>query len=393
MNLQGVDWAVIAGFFIVAALGWRSGVIATVASFAGFLSGAIAGAWLVAQWLSDSQWPSLLKGTATIAGMLLVGSLGRAIFGAGGRALRGLLAVAPLRLLDRSLGLAVSGAAFLLSTWLVLSVAADFPSDEISDPVRHSRSFPLLDALLAGPGGALLADAQALIDTWNLPKLPFNPAPLPPLQDPGDVKLPNAVVATATASVVRVTANSDRCSERAVGSGVVSGPAQVITNAHVVTGSDTVEVQIQNGRTRRAIVVFVDFGRDLAILRVPGLSAPVPKWVVHGARGEAAAIAGHPHGGRLKIRGARIRGDASLPRQTGGGRREVVVFSGLVERGNSGGPLLDFQGRVVGLVFASSSLDDHTGFALAPSEVTPAIWSSRNATTPVATGACPKGVS
>jgi S1-C subfamily serine protease len=69
--------------------------------------------------------------------------------------------------------------------------------------------------------------------------------------------------------------------------------------------------------------------------------------------------------------------------------REVVVVRGLVQPGNSGGPLLDLEGRVLGLVFANSSVDERTGFALAAEEVLPVVERTRRDTEAVGTGSCP----
>ena len=100
-------------------------------------------------------------------------------------------------------------------------------------------------------------------------------------------------------------------------------------------------------------------------------------------------MVGYPGGGRLTLRGARVRGEVTLDDETGSGSREVVVIQGLVQPGNSGGPLLDLDGRALGLVFANSSVDDRTGFALSADEVRPVIDETRRATEEVSSGACP----
>lgn len=389
MTLNLVDLLVLAGIVLVAVAGWRAGVIATVAAFAGFLAGALAGAWLMPQLLADAGWNPFLEGLATIVGMLVLGMLGQAVLGSIGRALRGALDLTPLRLLDSASGMVVSAVAFLLSAWLLLSVVASLPSSSAAAAVEDSRAFPILDRVMAGPGGSLLADARGLLETLELPSLPFNPATLPPVEEPGDVELTSTAVRTARDAVVKVATTSARCGSTTAGSGVVVGPERVATNAHVVTGAERVSVRGAGGGGRRAEVVYLDRATDLAILRVPGLAAEAPDWAGAPTRGTEAAVAGHPGGGRLTIRGARVRGEATIADEAGGGLREVVVFQGLVQPGNSGGPLLGLDGRVLGLVFANSSVDDRTGFALSPDEVVPVIERTRAATRPVATGACP----
>lgn len=389
MSVNVVDLLVIAGVLLVAVTGWRAGVISTAAAFAGFIGGALVGAWLVPQLVAGAQWPPFLEALATLAGMLVLGLMGQAILGTAGRAVRDALDFRPIRLVDSASGMVVSAIAFLLSAWLLLSVAASLPEGTAADQVRQSRTYPLLERVMAGPGGDLVADARALLATLELPSLPYNPATLPPVEDPGDVELTDAAVTAARESVVKVETSSSRCAETSMGSGVVVGPERVVTNAHVVTGAGRITVRPHGSRSRGAQLVYMDPATDLAILDVPGLDAPAPEWVRTADRGVEAAVAGYPGGGRLTIRGARVRGEATIAEEGSGGMREVVVFAGLVQPGNSGGALLDLDGRVLGLVFANSSVDARTGFALSASEVLPAVRATRGEAAAVDTGPCP----
>lgn len=389
MSANLVDLLVLGGVLLVAFAGWRAGVISTAAAFAGFIGGALAGAWLVPQLLADADWPPFLAALSTLAGMLVLGLVGQAILGTAGRAVRDAVDFRPVRLVDSASGMVVSAIAFLLSAWLLLSVAASLPEGTAADQVRQSRAYPLLERVMAGPGGDLLADARALLATLELPSLPFNPATLPPVEDPGDVEITDEVVAVARDSVVKVQTSSSRCAETSMGSGVVVGPERVATNAHVVTGAGRITVRPHGQGSLGARLVYMDPATDVAILYVPGLAAPAPEWVATVDRGVEAAVAGYPGGGRLTLRGARVRGQATIAEEESGGMREVIVFAGLVQPGNSGGALLDLEGRVLGLVFANSSVDDRTGFALSASEVQPAVRASRSSTQAVGTGPCP----
>jgi S1-C subfamily serine protease len=390
--MNWVDAALLGGALIVAFAGWRAGVISTAAAFAGFIGGALSGAWLVPQLLAGSDWPSLLKGIATLAGMLVLGMIGQAILGFVGRSLRDAVSFTPLRIVDSASGMVVSMVAFLLSAWLLLSVAASLPQGSASEHVRQSRAYPILEAVMAGPGSALLEDARALLASLELPSLPFNPATLPPVQDPGDVELTDEVVEASKRSVLKVATSSSQCGTSTYGSAVMVSEERVATNAHVVAGAGRITVRGPDRRTRGARLVYLDRATDLAILYVPGLSAPVPRWRDGSQRGLEGAVAGYPGGGRLTLRGARVRGQATIDDDSGRGQRDVLVFQGLVEPGNSGGPLLDLDGRVLGLVFANSSVDDRTGFALAPEEVRPVIAETRDARAEVSTGSCPAPV-
>ena len=387
--MNWVDLALLVGTVLVAVLGWRAGVISTAAAFAGFIGGALAGAWLVPQLLLGSDWPNLVEALATLAGMLVLGMIGQALFGFVGRSIRDAVDFRPVRIVDSASGMVVSTVAFLLSAWLLLSVAASLPEGSAGEQVRTSRAFPILESVMAGPGSALLEDARELLASLELPSLPFNPATLPPVQDPGDVELSEAVVATAESSVLQVSTTSSRCGITTMGSAVVVADQRVATNAHVVAGAGRITVRTHDRQSRGARLVYLDRATDLAILYVPGLAAPAPRWRAEAERGTEGAVAGYPGGGRLTLRGARVRGEVTLDDESGTGTREVVVIQGLVQPGNSGGPLLDLRGRVLGLVFANSSVDASTGFALSAAEVRPVIDATRTATDEVSSGACP----
>jgi S1-C subfamily serine protease len=385
-----VDVVLLAGLLLVAITGWRAGVITTTASFAGFIGGALAGAWLVPHLIADSAWPTFMQAMATLGGMFVLGVLGQTILGFGGRMVRDAVDFQPIRIVDSASGMVVSILAFLLCSWMVLSVAASSSLGSASEQVRTSRGFPLLDQVMAGPGGSLLDDARELLATIDVPSLPFNPATLPAVGDPQDVDVSPAAAKVARSSVVQVSTTSTRCGAASLGSGVVVGPERVATNAHVVAGAGRITVRTESERASRgARLVMFDPATDVAILHVPGLESPAPDWVDDAARGTDAVIAGYPGGGPLTLGKARVRGQILVADDTGPGSREVHVFRGLVRPGNSGGALLDLQGSVIGLVFANAQDDDRTGFALTYVEVSRAIESTRSATSEVSSGSCP----
>ena len=189
MSTNWVDIALLVGLLVVAIAGWRSGVITTAASFAGFIGGALCGAWLVPHLLDGREWPAFLQAMATLAGMFVLGVIGQSILGFAGRTVRDAVDFRPIRVVDSASGMVVSVLAFLLCAWMVLSVAASSSLGPTSEQVRASRGFPLLDEVLAGPGGALLDDARELLATIDVPSLPFNPATLPPVEDPSNVEI------------------------------------------------------------------------------------------------------------------------------------------------------------------------------------------------------------
>jgi S1-C subfamily serine protease len=121
-------------------------------------------------------------------------------------------------------------------------------------------------------------------------------------------------------------------------------PSTVLTNAHVVAGVAQPTVRDAGGRSYDARVVAYDPRRDLAVLHVPLLEAPILRFDATAKRGDNAVVAGFPRGGPYRLDAARVREEISARGPDIYGRTQVTrsVFSlyTTVQPGNSGGPLL-----------------------------------------------------
>jgi S1-C subfamily serine protease len=192
---------------------------------------------------------------------------------------------------------------------------------------------------------------------------------------------------------VKITGLASLCDREQEGSGWVVAPERVVTNAHVVSGTQAESVQIQGvGRSYDAHVVVFDPERDLAVLSVPGLPAPTSTLGTDLQRSDGAVVAGFPLDGPYSLDSARVRdvltatGDDIYGRP--GVSRQVYSLYAEVQPGNSGGPLLSPSGAVVGVVFARSLDDPETGYALTLDEVRPDLDLAAGSFSPVSTGAC-----
>jgi len=120
----------------------------------------------------------------------------------------------------------------------------------------------------------------------------------------------------------------------------------------------------------------------------PGFSAGAVTFV-DGQRGTQGAVIGYPGGGPEAVEPAVI--DAAVNAQ---GRdiynsnlvtREVYVLQSTVRPGNSGGPLVDTQGHVLGIVFATSAAQAGQAFALTSEQISAAITAGRESHSVIAT--------
>jgi S1-C subfamily serine protease len=164
-----------------------------------------------------------------------------------------------------------------------------------------------------------------------------------------------------------------------------------MSNAHVVAGSDSVTVEV-DGQDYDASVVSYDPDADISILDVPGLpSAPLAFADAPAPTGTDAVVMGYPGGGDFIATPARVREIIELNGpdiyRTTTVTREVYTIRGTVRQGNSGGPMIDRGGSVLGVVFGAAVDDPETGFVLTGSEVQRQMAKIAN-TERVATGAC-----
>lgn len=134
---------------------------------------------------------------------------------------------------------------------------------------------------------------------------------------------------------------------QATGSGFVVRPGWVATNQHVVAGAQAVSVFFGDGSSSNGTVRWADADEDLALVAVDRVSnaAPAASWTT-ASPGDPVYVLGAP----LGLSWSFTSGIVSQLRPTDIEGRPHIQFDAAVNPGNSGGPLVDACGRVIGLV-------------------------------------------
>ena len=175
-----------------------------------------------------------------------------------------------------------------------------------------------------------------------------------------------AIAKGAKASVVTIRFSGRGGRDEGLGTGFVVGDGLVATNLHVIGEARPITVELADGTTHDATHVHAtDRDADLAILRIaaPGLT-PLPLGTGDPLTdGQEIVAIGNPHGLKRSIVAGRVSG---LREMEG---IDMIQLALPVEPGNSGGPLLDLEGRVQGVVSMKSLVTPNLGFAVTVSRL------------------------
>ncbi|MFI8205977.1 MarP family serine protease [Streptomyces sp. NPDC085937] len=374
-----------------AASGYRRGLVAGCVSLAGFVGGAVVGVWIL-PWVMDLVTPGTTRATvAAVCTVLLPAVVGHELAGRLGLRLRRELDRGPLRVADGVGGAAANAVAVLIVAWVAASVLGASSSPLITSAIRDSRLLGAVQDAMPDTTPAWFSRATSALTEAGFPQV-FNPFEN---ESTAEVAAPSGdnVTAAATRAAQRSTVKVEGVAgtQGREGSGFVYAREHVMTNAHVVAGIDEPTVRVGGvGRTYEARVVLFDPRKDVAVLYVPDLRAPVLAFDDDAERGEAAVVAGYPQDGDLNLQAATVAARVQARGQNiyndGPVTREIYSIRSTVRPGNSGGPLLTTDGRVFGVVFARSTSDAETGYVLTADEVADEAARAAEATTPVDTG-------
>ncbi|WP_237569066.1 acid resistance serine protease MarP [Mycolicibacterium lacusdiani] len=389
---QWLDLAVLAVAFVAAVSGWRSGALGSLLSFVGVILGAVAGVLLAPHVVSHVDGPrsKLFVTLFLILGLVVIGEIAGVVLG---RAVRGAIRNRAMRTADSVVGVALQLVAVLIAAWLLATPLTSSDQPDLAAAVRGSRVLAEVNDVAPPWLQRVPARLSALLDTSGLPDVlqPFGRTPIANVDVPDAALATDQVVAATRPSVLKIRGVAPSCQKVLEGSGFVVAPNRVMSNAHVVAGSETVTVEV-DGQSYDASVVSYDPNADISILDVPNLpSAPLEFHMAEADSGTDSVVLGYPGGGDFTATPARIREIIQLNGpdiyHTTTVTREVYTIRGTVRQGNSGGPLIDREGRVLGVVFGAAVDDVDTGFVLTANEVAKQM-AKVGSSERVATGTC-----
>jgi S1-C subfamily serine protease len=377
--VTGLDWIIAAAVVLIALFGWAQGFVSAALALAGFAVGA---------WLGTRLGPLVVPGGRSspwapafgLLGALLAGGLFAAGLEGVGSRLRGLLRIPGLSLVDGLLGAALTACLGLGIAWIFGAVALQ-QGGEIRHEVQSSEILRRLNAVLPPSGPLLNAIA-------NLDPFPHIDGPQAGVRAPSRGIARDPQVRAAAGSVVKVLGTA--CGAGVEGSGWVAGDGLVVTNAHVVAGQDDTRVLLRgDGPPLPARAVAFSTRDDVAVLRVQGLNAQALRMAPDPRAGISGAILGFPLDGPFDVRPGRIGVTREVISQDAYGqgpvRRRIASLRGAVRPGNSGGPMVDGQGRVLTTVFAATTRGPRGGYGVPNAIVRDAL---ARANRPVSTGRC-----
>jgi S1-C subfamily serine protease len=372
-------------------VGYHMGFVRRAVSWGALAGGLVVGVLLVPE-VADAlrSSPPRTRLLASLAFVVVVAAVAQAVGAVVGASLSARLGQGggAVRQGDRVAGGVLGVVGVLVVMWLLIPALANSPG-WTARAVRDSAVARFIDRVAPAPPSESETLGR-LVGDQTFPEV-FDTLSSPDAGTPPSDGIPAEAAARVTRSTLLV--EGEACDRIQEGSGFVAGPNLVVTNAHVVAGERDTRVTTSDGRRLDATVVAFDPNRDLAVLRVPGLGLPALE--LGDARvDDRGALFGHPGGGALRQAPVRIaeqivaRGtDITRSHPT---EREVYVLAAVTAPGDSGGPVVDVDGRVVGVMFAYDISRESTAYALTRTELDALLGPvlAAGSTPAVATGGC-----
>jgi S1-C subfamily serine protease len=384
-----VDLVILIALVFAISTGYRRGFWLALAQYAGLVLGVVIGATLAPVLMDAVNISGSTRSLGAVLILIVLGAIGSSVGYWVGEPIRLRLLARPRSGRIDSVGGAIFSALAVLSvSWFLGLSLAQVPSPQLSSAIQRSAVLRALDGIAPRPPG-FLARVEAIIAGVNFAPVFSGFEPLSPSPQPLPSSIDTPGVRNAQSETLKIQGYG--CGGIVFGSGFPVGPGMVLTNAHVVAGTQGTTVRNSAGRSLSARVVLFDSQRDVAILYVPRLAlAPLPE--AGAGPGTQGAAIGYPGGNAEQAFAAVVNGEVRAQGRDIYGQNEVVrriwIIQAQVVPGNSGGPLVDLNGNAIGVIFAASTSSPGQAYALTDAEVQPDIDQAQGRTTSVNVGQC-----
>jgi len=386
-----VDVVILVFLVLFALSGFRRGLSGVVFALAGLLVGLFLGALIappIARLITHDRTVQPAVAIGLFLGItFVVEAIGAGVgFRIHQRTRRTVLGPA-----DAATGAVLGLVGALAAAWYLGLMFSQSPWVALDNQISNSSIERALDHVMPRPP-TFLATIGNLLRPGDFPNpfstilnIPPAPVAIPPLVNTAGIR----EAASVTSKVI-----ADGCNGGAeAGSAWPLAPGYMVTNAHVVAGSSSVEIDTPDGGNHRATVVLFDPNTDLAVLYAPGITLrPLTLVNRDPSRGTGGAVIGYPNGGDETVVAAAVSGTESARGYNIYGdtlvTRDLEVLAAHVIPGNSGGPIVNDSGQIIGVVFAASTTEPDVGYALSIPQVYPDLQAARSRTAAVSTQDC-----
>lgn len=292
---------------------------------------------------------------------------------------------------DNTFGAGLGVISFLLTIWISASLISGLPVKGVQQFIGSSKVVAKLNESLP-PAPDVIASLSRLVDPNGFPDVfiggePNRDRAAGPPPDLGPMQM---AVSKTKASVVRIEGQG--CGGIVEGTGFVIDTGLVATNSHVIAGIKKPSVLDANG-THSAQVVWFNPNLDFAILRTTNLAgASLPFTTAIAGKGSPAAVLGYPGGGPFQAGPATVLDNFTARGRNIYGRgvtvRDVYELRADIIPGNSGGPVINAAGSVIGVVFAESTAYEDIGYAITADQAVEQVTKAKRLSRVVSSGTC-----
>jgi len=388
-----IDLVIILVAIGYAIAGFRNGALVGLISFVGFFGGALLGAQL-ARPIGSNLAGGRAQVPVAIGCVLVLAVLGHVVAALVSSRIRRFVLHGPIRWVDAAAGAVLGVVSVLLVAWMIAVPLASSPYPSVVSAIDRSKVVRAVDDAMPGSVRNVYSSLRAFVDRSGFPPVlgDLHDTHIVTVDPPDPALAQSPAVGTVQPSVLKILSEAPSCGRGMEGSGFVYAPQHVLTNAHVVAGASSVQVQTPAGALTAKVVLF-DPTRDVAVLYVPKLAAPSLQFAPGTAKtNDNVIVLGYPQNGGFDARPGRVRSMQTISGRDIYGRgsidREIYSVRALVRAGNSGGPLIATDGKVLGIVFASALNSPDTGLVLTVDEIRQDTQAGQRATDPVTTMSC-----